>query len=127
MSENQYYYTTSHECFSLEGQTATVSITEYAVDQLGEITFVQLPEVGRELSKGESFGEIESVKTVSELYAPVSGKVVAINSELDAQPELVNDDSLKLGWMLKIELSQPDEVSQCMDQAAYQEYLDGLS
>src|SRR3990167_512508 len=96
-----YYYTSSHECFELDGNQATVSITPYAVDQLGEITFVQLPEVGRELSKGESFGEIESVKTVSELYAPLSGKVLAINADLDAQPEKVNEDPQLLGWMLK--------------------------
>lgn len=122
-----YYYTSSHESFVLDGNQATVSITPYAVDQLGEITFVQLPEVGRSLTKGESFGEIESVKTVSELYAPLSGKVVAINTELDAQPEKVNEDPQALGWMLRLELTAPDEVAQCMDAAAYQGYLDGLA
>ncbi len=122
-----YYYTSSHECFELDGNQATVSITPYAVDQLGEITFVQLPEVGRELSKGESFGEIESVKTVSELYAPLSGKVLAINADLDAQPEKVNEDPQALGWMLKLELSKPEEVAQCMDAAGYQGYLEGLA
>lgn len=124
---SEYYYTASHECFELNGNLATVSITPYAVDQLGEITFVQLPEVGRQLSKGESFGEIESVKTVSELYAPLSGKVVEINSDLDAQPEKVNEDPQALGWMLKLEVSAPDEVSQCMDAAGYQAFLDGLA
>ncbi|MBT9546502.1 MAG: glycine cleavage system protein GcvH [Candidatus Sericytochromatia bacterium] len=124
---SEYYYTSSHECFVLEGNQATVSITPYAVDQLGEITFVQLPDVGRELSKGESFGEIESVKTVSELYAPLSGKVLAINVDLDAQPEKVNEDPQLLGWMLKLELSKPEEVAQCMDAAGYQGYLEGLA
>jgi len=124
---SEYYYTSSHECFVLDGNQATVSITPYAVDQLGEITFVQLPEVGRELNKGESFGEIESVKTVSELYAPLSGKVLEINTDLDAQPEKVNEDPQALGWMLKLELSAPDEVAQCMDAAGYQGYLDGLA
>lgn len=124
---SEYYYTSSHECFVLDGNQATVSITPYAVDQLGEITFVQLPEVGRELNKGESFGEIESVKTVSELYAPLSGKVLEINTDLDAQPEKVNEDPQALGWMLRLELSAPDEVAQCMDAAGYQGYLDGLA
>ena len=126
MSEKSYYHTRSHECFSLEGQIATVSITPYAVDQLGEITFVQLPEVGRELARGESFGDIESVKTVSDLYAPISGKVIEVNTALDSQPERVNQDPLTQGWMLRLEISAPEEVATCMDASAYQQYLDGL-
>jgi glycine cleavage system H protein len=125
MSET--YFTTSHECFVLDGNKATVSITPYAVEQLGEITYVQLPTIGQELTKGESFGEIESVKTVSELYAPLSGKVLAINSALDSQPELVNEDPAKQGWMLQIELSEPDQIAECMDEAGYQNYLAGLA
>lgn len=127
MSDKTFYYTASHECFNLEGSVATVYITPYAVEQLGEITFVQLPEVGRTLKKGESFGEIESVKTVSELYAPVSGKVIAVNTALDTQPEQVNEDPLHVGWLLKLELADTSEISQCMDAAGYQHYLEGLA
>lgn len=122
-----YYFSKSHECFCVEGDIAQVSITAYAVDQLGEITFVQLPEAGKTLKQGESFGEIESVKTVSELYAPVSGSVIAINEALDTEPELINEDSLQLGWMMKLKLSDPNELDSCMDQAAYEEYIDQLS
>lgn len=127
MSAKTFYYTASHECFSVEGSVATVGITPYAVEQLGEITFVQLPEVGRNLKKGESFGEIESVKTVSELYAPLSGTVLEINPELDTQPERVNEDPLSVGWMLKLEIADASEISQCMDEAAYHQYLEGLA
>lgn len=121
------YFSKSHECFSLDGNIATVSITPYAVDQLGEITYVQLPAVGKTLKQGESFGEIESVKTVSELYAPISGTVTAVNGDLDAQPELVNADTYTQGWMLKIELSQPDEVAALMDESAYTAYIEALA
>ena len=122
-----YYYSKSHECFCLDDQVAVVSITAYAVDQLGEITFVQLPEVGQTLKRGESFGEIESVKTVSELYSPISGTVLEINDSLDAEPEQINEDSLKQGWMIKLKLSDASEVANYMDQAAYEDYTDQLS
>ena len=121
---SQYYYTKTHECFSVADGVATVSITPHAVDQLGEITYVELPQVGTELSAQASFGEIESVKTVSELYAPVSGTVVEINSELDAEPERVNDDPQAQGWMIKIKMSQPAELENCLSEADYQAYLD---
>lgn len=124
---SDYLFRESHECFRQEGKTAVVSITGYAVEQLGEITFVQLPELGQELKQGDVFGEIESVKTVSELYAPISGKVVARNESLDAAPEQVNEDSLNLGWLIKVEMSQPEELASCMDQAAYEAYLDQLA
>lgn len=123
----QYYFSKSHECFTLDGDTATISITAYAVDQLGEITYVQLPAVGKTLKQGDSFGEIESVKTVSELYAPISGTVTAINADLDAQPELVNADTYTQGWMLKLTVSNPDEVAGLMDEAAYQAYIEALA
>ncbi len=119
-----YYYAKTHECFSVEDGVATVSITAHAVDQLGEITYVELPGVGDSFEAGASFGEIESVKTVSELYAPVSGEVVAINTELDAEPERVNDDPLTAGWMIKLKLSDPTEVEQCLSEADYNAYLD---
>lgn len=124
---SDYYFSQSHECFCLESENlAVVSITQYAVDQLGEITYVQLPAVGAHFAKGDAFGEIESVKTVSELYAPAAGVVESINSELDATPELVNEDSLQKGWLLKLRLDQPDELAGLMDKPAYEAYLEGL-
>lgn len=121
---SQYYYTKTHECLAVEDGIATVSITPHAVEQLGEITYVELPEVGTELEAKSSFGEIESVKTVSELYAPVSGVVTEINGELDAEPERVNEDPQAQGWMIKIKMSQPEELETCLSEADYQAYLD---
>lgn len=121
---SQYYYTKTHECFSVEGDIATLSISSHAVDQLGEITYVELPKVGTELSAKASFGEIESVKTVSELYAPVSGTVIEVNTALDSEPERVNEDPLTQGWMLKLKMSQPEELNACLSEADYQTYLD---
>lgn len=121
---SQYYYTKTHECFSVEGDIATLSITAHAVDQLGEITYVELPKVGTELAAKASFGEIESVKTVSELYAPISGTVTEINTALDSEPERINDDPLTQGWMIKLKMSQPEELNDCLSEADYQAYLD---
>ncbi len=120
-----FFYTKTHECFQIdESGQATIAITEYAVEQLGEITYVQLPEVGQRFEKGEPFGEIESVKTVSELYAPITGTVEAINTELDAQPELVNQAPQIAGWLLKMKPERPEEQDACMTEQAYQDYLE---
>ncbi|HEY9838883.1 MAG TPA: glycine cleavage system protein GcvH [Candidatus Obscuribacterales bacterium] len=124
---SEYYYSKSHECFRLEGEIAVVSITEYAVAQLGEITYVQLPGVGKHYASGTPFGEIESVKTVSELYAPAAGEVIEANTALETQPELVNDDPLGQGWLLKLKLDKPGETGDLMDKQAYDAYLEGLS
>lgn len=121
---SQYYYTKTHECFSVADGVATVSITPHAVEQLGEITYVELPQVGAEFDAQSSFGEIESVKTVSELYAPVSGTVVEINGELDAEPERVNDDPQQLGWMIKIKMRDAAELDTCLSEADYLAYVD---
>jgi len=122
-----YHYSKTHECFRVEDGEAIVSITAYAVDQLGEVTYVQLPAVGTQVQQGEAFGEIESVKTVSELYAPLSGTVKAINTALDSQPELINEDPLNVGWLLRISLDKLEELNTSLDQAAYEEYIDKLS
>ncbi|MGV3527168.1 MAG: glycine cleavage system protein GcvH [Candidatus Sericytochromatia bacterium] len=120
-----YYYTQTHECFRLEDGQAVISITPYAVDQLGEITYVQLPSVGQQLTKGQSFGEIESVKTVSELYAPLSGTVSAVNTALDATPEQINEDPLQVGWLLKVTPADAEQAgADTLDEAAYSAYLD---
>ncbi len=113
-------YAKSHEWLQLAGDgTATVGITDYAQNSLGDITYVQLPKVGATLSAGQVYGVVESVKAASDLYSPVAGTVIAINPALDAAPETVNSDAYQGGWMLKLKLSNPAEVDALLDAAAY--------
>lgn len=116
-------YTREHEWIKIEGNIGTVGITWFAQDQLGDVVFVEVPEVGRVLKAHEQFGVVESVKTVSDLYVPVSGKVVEVNTALEDAPELVNENSYEQGWMLKIELSNPAEVNDLLDAASYEAFL----
>ena len=113
-------YSKDHEWVRVEGSRATIGITNFAADELGDIVFVEFPAPGTKIAQFASFGVVESVKAVSDLYAPVSGEVVEINDALREKPELVNADPFGQGWMLKVELSSPDEVEQLMDAAAYQ-------
>lgn len=112
-------YTKDHEWVRLEGSNATVGITEYAAKQLGDIVFVELPEVGRTLSQSAVFGVVESVKAVSDLYAPVSGPVVEANAALAGQPELVNSEPYGAGWMLRVTVADSAELEGLLDAAAY--------
>ena len=112
-------YTKEHEWVKIEGNKATIGITDFAQSELGDIVFVELPEVGDEISKDQPFGSVESVKTVSELYAPVSGKVVAVNEELSDSPEFVNESPYETAWMITIELSDEAEVEALLDVDAY--------
>ncbi len=116
-------YTKEHEWIKVEGNIGIIGITDFAQDQLGDVVFVELPEVGRELKQNEQFGVVESVKTVSDLYSPVSGKVVEINTELESTPEAVNEDPYGKGWMLKVELSDPAELENLLDAAAYEAFV----
>ncbi len=116
-------YTKEHEWIKVEGNIGIVGITEFAQDQLGDVVFVELPAVGRVLKQNEQFGVVESVKTVSDLYSPVSGKVVEVNGDLDGSPELVNQGPYEQGWMLKIELSNPAEVDSLLDADAYEAFV----
>lgn len=116
-------YTKEHEWIKVEGNVGIVGITFFAQDQLGDVVFVELPAVGRTLKQNEQFGVVESVKTVSDLYCPVSGKVVEVNSELESAPELVNQGPYEQGWMLKIELSNPAEVDALLDAAGYEAFI----
>jgi glycine cleavage system H protein len=116
-------YTKEHEWIKVEDNVGTVGITAFAQDQLGDVVFVELPTVGRVLKQGEQFGVVESVKTVSDLYSPVSGKVVAINDALEASPELVNQGSYEQGWMLKIEITNTGELGELLDSAAYDAFV----
>jgi len=112
-------YTKDHEWVRLDGDEATVGITAYAADQLGDIVFVELPEGGRALSQFAAFGVVESVKAVSDLFAPVSGEVTTTNDALGGSPELVNSDPYGDGWMIRVRLSQPGEVDELLDAPAY--------
>jgi glycine cleavage system H protein len=112
-------YTKDHEWVRVDGDEATVGITEYAASQLGDIVFVELPDAGRSLAQFAAFGVVESVKAVSDLFAPLSGEVTATNDALAGAPELVNSEPYGGGWMVRIRLTAPDEVAQLLDPAAY--------
>ncbi len=117
-------YTKDHEWTKVEGNRITVGITAFAVEQLGDITLVSLDvKVGDELTAGKTFGTIESVKTLSDLYAPLNGKVVAVNQDLDAKPELVNEDPYGKGWMVVIETSDSTGIGQLMDEKSYGDHV----
>lgn len=115
------YYTDDHEWLRIENGTATVGITDFAQSELGDIVFVELEPAGTELGQDDIFGTVEAVKTVSELYMPVSGTITAINDELELSPEIVNEDPYGEGWMIELELSAPDQVDSLMDAGAYEE------
>jgi glycine cleavage system H protein len=112
-------YTKDHEWVRVEGDEATVGITEYAAGQLGDVVFVELPDPGRTLQQFATFGVVESVKAVSDLFAPVSGEVSAANEALASSPELVNADPHGAGWMIRVRLSEPTEVEGLLEPAAY--------
>jgi len=112
-------YTKDHEWILVEGTTGTVGITDHAQGELGDVVFVELPAPGKSVKHGESFGTIEAVKAVSDLYAPVSGQITGTNGELSENPELVNIDPYGKGWMVKIKITNPDELKGLMDAAAY--------
>lgn len=117
-------YTKDHEWAKVDGNKVTVGITAFAVEQLGDITLVNLDvKAGDELAAGKAFGTIESVKTLSDLYAPISGKVVAINGDLDVKPELVNEDCYGKAWMITLEASDPRAIDELLDEKAYADHV----
>jgi glycine cleavage system H protein len=113
------YYTNDHEWLRVDGSTGIVGITDFAQSELGDIVYVEIDAEGEELDQDEVFGTVEAVKTVSELFMPVSGTVAEINEQLEDEPELVNDDPYGDGWIIRIELSDPDEVQSLMSAAEY--------
>lgn len=113
-------YTKDHEWVKVDGDIATVGITDFAQKELGDIVYVEIETVGKELKSGDVFGTVEAVKTVSDLYMPVSGKVSEINPSLNNSPDLVNNDAYGEGWMVKIKLSNPAEVDTLLDAKAYE-------
>lgn len=114
-------FTMEHEWIRIVGNKGVVGISEFAQDQLGDVVFVELPEVGAKLEQGSTFGVVESVKTVSDLYAPMSGTVTAVNKDLEAQPELVNAEPYGKGWIMEIELSDPKETKKLLTPEKYTE------
>ncbi len=118
-------YTQEHEWVLIEDGVATIGVTDFAAGELGDVVFVELPEVGSEFSQGDTVGTIESVKAVADLYLPVSGEIAAINEAVVDSPELVNSDPLEDGWLLKVKMNDVTEADQLMDAAAYGQLLEG--
>lgn len=116
-------YSKEHEWVKIEGDTVTIGITEYAQGELGDIVFVELPETEDDIEEGESFGSVESVKTVSELYAPVSGSVVEINEELEDSPEFVNESPYEKAWMVKVKLNDESQLDDLLSADQYKEMI----
>jgi len=120
------YFTDEHEWIDVEGDSATVGITDYAQEQLGDIVFVELPEVGSVIEKGKDAAVVESVKAASDVYAPVSGEVTEVNAALEDDPSLVNSSPEEDGWFFRLTISDPSELDGLMDAKAYQAFVDSL-
>jgi glycine cleavage system H protein len=119
-------YTNDHEWIKIEGGEATIGVTDFAQSQLGDIVFVEVETVGETLDKGESFGSIEAVKTVEDMYMPVSGEIMEFNDELTTSPDLINKDPYEKGWVIKVKISNPAELDNLLDAAAYKALVDSL-
>jgi glycine cleavage system H protein len=120
---SQYRYTKEHEWIDVKGDIATIGITDYAQHELGDVVFVELPKVGAKTATGKSFGTVESVKAVSEIYAPAAGEVLEANSALQNKPETINTDPHGAAWLIKIKLANPAEISGLMNAAAYEAFI----
>ena len=119
-------YTRDHEWIRVEADTAVIGITDYAQTQLGDVVYVELPTVGRHVEKGKEAAVVESVKAASEVYAPVSGEVIAVNDALSGEPGKINADPMGEGWFLKLRIANAKELDELMDEAAYQSFVEGL-
>ena len=116
-------YSKEHEWVRIEGDTGVIGISDYAQGELGDVVYVELPEIGKELKSGDPFGTIEAVKAVSELFCPVSGEVIEVNGKLEGDPALINQTPYGDGWMIKLKLANPDELSVLMDAAGYKDMI----
>ena len=123
MYPSDYRYTKEHEWIKASGDTGTIGITDYAQHELGDVVLIEMPAVGKTITAGQVFGTVESVKAVSEIFAPVSGEVTEANAALSGTPELLNSDPHGAGWLIKIKLANPADVSGLMDAAAYQAFI----
>jgi len=117
-------YSEEHEWAAIDDNIATIGITDYAQEQLGDIVYVELPETGTEVTKGDKFGVIESVKAVSDIYSPVTGTVVTVNTGLPNTPETVNEEPYGDGWMIRVEMSDPEELNDLMTAAEYEKFIE---
>jgi glycine cleavage system H protein len=120
-------YTEDHEWVEVDGDAGVIGISEYAQEQLGDVVFVELPEVGTVLDRSDEVAVVESVKAAAEVYAPVSGEVLEVNEDLNGDPSLVNTDPFGDGWFAKLKLSDPDELDDLMDEDTYKKFVEGLS
>ena len=120
----QFRYTKDHEWIDVKGDTATIGITDYAQHELGDVVFVELPAKGSKITTGKTFGSVESVKAVSEIYAPASGEVLEGNAELQNKPETINSDPHGAAWLIKVKLANPAELGSLMDAKAYESYIE---
>ncbi len=120
-------YTEDHEWVEVDGDAGVIGISEYAQEQLGDVVFVELPEVGKVLDRGDEVAVVESVKAAAEVYAPVGGEVLEVNEDLNGDPSLVNSDPFGDGWFAKLKLSDPDELDELMDEDTYKKFIEGLS
>ena len=123
MDHKKFKFTKDHEWLNLQEDLAIVGITDYAQSQLGDIVFIEMPQVSTKIAASESFGAIEAVKTVADLFAPVSGKVIEINENLDSSPDLVNSDPYNEGWIVKLKIDNSDEINELMNYDEYHEYI----
>jgi glycine cleavage system H protein len=120
-------FTDQHEWVRVDGDVATIGITDYAQEQLGDVVYVELPEVGKSVAAGDEAAVVESVKAASEVYAPVSGEVVEVNADLEGAPGGVNEDAMGRGWFVKVKLSDKSELGKLMDEDAYKAFVEGLA
>ncbi|MDP8269488.1 MAG: glycine cleavage system protein GcvH [Candidatus Tenebribacter davisii] len=125
MVKNDLLYTESHEWVELIGDEAVIGITDYAQHELGDIVYVELPEIGENVEKGEGFGSVEAVKAVEDILSPVSGEVIAINEELEDKPELLNSDAFGDGWIIKVRLTNKDELEDLLKADKYKDLIEG--
>ncbi|MGB6339687.1 MAG: glycine cleavage system protein GcvH [Candidatus Aminicenantaceae bacterium] len=126
MYPEEYHYTKDHEWIKVENDEAVVGITDFAQKQLGDVVYVELPQVGTVFESHQSLGVIESVKAVSDIYSPISGEVVAANEELDGSPEMVNEDPHGKGWIVRLKLKDEAEIEKLMSATEYEKFLEGL-
>jgi glycine cleavage system H protein len=119
-------FTKDHEWIRIEGDVAVIGITDYAQTQLGDVVYVELPEIGRRMEQGKEAAVVESVKAASEVFAPVSGEVIAVNDTLTSEPGRINSDPMGEGWVLKLRIANPRQLDDLMDEAAYSSFVEGL-
>ncbi|HHF51795.1 MAG TPA: glycine cleavage system protein GcvH [Candidatus Aminicenantes bacterium] len=126
MYPENFRYTKDHEWVKIEGDTASVGITDFAQSQLGDVVFVELPEIGEELKSHQTLGVVESVKAVSDIYSPISGEVTEVNEGLNDVPEILNQDPHSKGWIIKLKIKDKSELDELMSASEYEKYLEGL-